>query len=392
MHVAAIIAAGGRGQRLGAGRPKQFLDDWRGVDPRLERRALAASDRIDEIVVALPHEYVAATSQSWEGKSDKPLMFVAGGERRQDSVASAFARTSPDADLIVIHDAARPFVTGDVIARTIDAAAVHGAAIAAIPVPDTVKQVGEAPVGGSRRIRATIARDTIVLAQTPQAFRRDVLARALAEGLKLDATDEAMLAERLGLPVHIVDGDVTNIKVTMPEDLTEARRACGGRGLEPAPDPHRHRVRPASPRRRPAAHSGRRAHSLRSRPRRPLRRRHRVPRRHRRGAGRRGRRRHRPDVSRHRSAMEGRRQHRAARGRGGADRRAGLSRLERRRDRDRAKPKLLPHLDAMRANLAAALQVGRRAVSIKGKTNEGVDSTGRGEAMACHAVALLATA
>ena len=198
MHVAAIIAAGGRGQRLGADRPKQFLEIGGASILDLSLRALAASDRIDEIVVALPHDYVAETAQEWQGRSAKPLVFVEGGERRQDSVARAFAKTSPDADIIVIHDAARPFVTGDIIARTIDAAVVHGAAIAAIPVTDTVKQIGEA-VRGSRRIRATIARETIVLAQTPQAFRRGVLEQAIAEGLKLDATDESMLVERLGL-------------------------------------------------------------------------------------------------------------------------------------------------------------------------------------------------
>ena len=391
MHVAAIIAAGGRGQRLGAGRPKQFLEIGGESILDLSLRALAASDRIDEIVVALPHDYVAATSQRWEGKSAKPLVFVAGGERRQDSVARAFARTSPGADIIVIHDAARPFVTGDIIARAIDAAAVHGAAIAAIPVTDTVKQIGEAG-GGSRRIRATIARDTIVLAQTPQAFRRDVLERAIAEGLKLEATDEAMLAERLGLPVHIVDGDVRNIKVTTPEDLTEARRRSDGDSVSPrltriGTGYDLHRLVAG----RPLILAGGRipfdlgldghsdadlvCHAVTDA----------VL-----GAAAAG------DIGRMFPDSDPKWQDAdsIALLAGAVERITALGYRVSNVDVTviAQQPKLLPHLDAMRDNLAAALQVGRQAVSIKGKTNEGVDSTGRGEAMACHAVALLATA
>ena len=388
MHVAAIIAAGGRGVRLGAGCPKQFLEIGGRSILDLSLHALASSDRIDEIVVALPHEYVAETAQSWHGRSAKPLVFVDGGERRQDSVARAFAETSPGADIIVIHDAARPFVTADIIARTIDAAAAHGAAIAAIPVSDTVKQLGESAIRGSRRIRATIARETIVLAQTPQAFRRDVLERAIAEGLKLEATDEAMLAERLGLPVHIVDGDVKNIKVTTAEDLAQAQRRAEG---DSSPRLTRigtgydlHRLVAG----RPLILAGVRipfefgldGHSD-------------------------------ADLVCHAvtDAVLGA----AAAGDIGrlfpdtdpkwkdAD---SIAMLASAVERITAlgyrvsnvdvtviaqKPKLLPHLDAMRENLAAALQIDRQAVSIKGKTNEGVDSTGRGEAMACHAAALL---
>ena len=138
-------------------------------------------------------------------------------------MANAFAKTSKDADIIVIHDAARPFVTRDVIDRAIDGAQQHGAAIAAMGVRDTVKQAGDAIADGSRLIRATIPRDSVFLAQTPQAFRRDILARALDEGKDVDATDEAMLVERLGVPVHVVEGDARNIKITTPEDLGARR-------------------------------------------------------------------------------------------------------------------------------------------------------------------------
>ena len=388
-HVAAILAAGGRGQRLGADRPKQFLEIGGGSILALSLRAVAASDLIDEIVVALPHDYVESTARAWAGTLPKPLLFVGGGERRQDSVAGAFACTSSSADIILIHDAARPFVTSDIIARTIDAATTHGAAIAAIPVSDTVKQVGDVSAGGSRPIRGTIPRDTIFLAQTPQAFRRDVLARAIAEGQHLDATDEAMLVERLGLPVHVVHGDVKNIKVTTPEDLTEARRRSEGEGLSPrltrigtGYDLHRlvagrplilagvripfdlgldghsdadivcHAVTDAVLGAAAAGDIGRLF----------------------------------PDTDPQWKDADS-----IALLAGAVARVAALGYRVSNVDVTviAQQPKLLPHLDVMREKLAAALQVDRQAVSIKGKTNEGVDSTGRGEAMACHAVALL---
>ena len=220
MFVSAIIAAGGRGVRFGADRPKQFLEVGGRSILETSVGALAASDRVQEIVVALPEEHLAEVAKAWAASS-KPLAFVAGGTRRQDSVANAFAKSSRDADVIVIHDAARPFVTAELIARTVDAAHAHGAAIAAIPVRDTVKQAGDPDRDGSRPIRATIPRHTVFLAQTPQAFRRDVLARALEAGKSIDATDEAMLVERLGLPVHVVEGDPRNIKITTPEDLSD---------------------------------------------------------------------------------------------------------------------------------------------------------------------------
>ena len=196
MHVAAIIAAGGRGVRFGADRPKQFLDIGGRSILELSVAALAASDRIQEIVVALPGRSRRSGAKALRAAIGRPITVVAGGARRQDSVANAFAKTSKEADIILIHDAARPFVTRDVIDRAIDGAQQHGAAIAAMGVRDTVKQAGDAGADGSRLIRATIPRDSVFLAQTPQAFRRDILARALNEGKEVDATDEAMLVER----------------------------------------------------------------------------------------------------------------------------------------------------------------------------------------------------
>ena len=129
MHVAAIIAAGGRGVRLGADRPKQFLKLGGRSILDLSIDALAASDRIHEIVVAVPPDHLDATAAAWAGVTGKPLTIVAGGMRRQDSVANALARTAATADIILIHDAARPFVTaGASIVRAITPAVTNGRA------------------------------------------------------------------------------------------------------------------------------------------------------------------------------------------------------------------------------------------------------------------------
>lgn len=387
MHVAAILAAGGRGLRLGAGQPKQFLDLGGRSILDLSLDALVGSDRISEVVVALPADRLHDTVAAWHGRTPLPVAFVEGGTRRQDSVAHAFARTSPRADIILVHDAARPFVTGEVIARTVDAAVAHGAAIAAIAVRDTVKQAGATVGDGSRVIRSTLPREDIYLAQTPQAFRRDVLAHALAAA-DADASDEALLVERAGFAVHLVEGDAANIKITTPDDLAAARarlvdlqgpqlmrigtgydlhRLVAGRplilggvtipfefGLQGHSDADIvcHAVTDAVLGAAAAGDIGRLF----------------------------------PDTDAAWKDADSVRMLRDA-----------LAHVERRGFRVvnvdvtviAQRPTLAPHVDAMRARLADALSVDLDAVSIKAKTNEGVDSMGRGEAMACHAVALI---
>src|SRR2546423_3442217 len=139
MYVTAIIAAGGRGERFGADRPKQLLE----VDGRtiLERsvNAFLTHDDVTDVVVALPHD-LAAAPPPYLMNTSKPLRVVAGGARRQDSVAAAFLTVSDRADVVVIHDAARPFASHDLIARTIAEAVASGAALAAVGARDTVKQ------------------------------------------------------------------------------------------------------------------------------------------------------------------------------------------------------------------------------------------------------------
>jgi 2-C-methyl-D-erythritol 4-phosphate cytidylyltransferase len=224
MYVTAIIAAGGRGERVGASRPKQLLEV--GGQTMLERsvNAFLTHDDVTDVVVALPDD-LASRPPAHLTNAAKQLTIVRGGARRQDSVAAAFRAVSTHADIIVIHDAARPFVSADLITRTIAAAAESGAALAALESRDTVKVAAEGVV------RATLDRRTIFLAQTPQAFRGDILRDALA--IASDATDEAALAEQAGHAVRIVPGETSNIKITTAEDLAMAEAISRG-GATPA--------------------------------------------------------------------------------------------------------------------------------------------------------------
>jgi 2-C-methyl-D-erythritol 4-phosphate cytidylyltransferase/2-C-methyl-D-erythritol 2,4-cyclodiphosphate synthase len=379
MYVTAIIAAGGRGERFGAERAKQFLSI--GGRTMLERSvdAFLKHPSVNEVIVALPAESAADPPDYLTGVT-KPLRVVAGGERRQDSVAAAFRATADRSDVIVVHDAARPFASADLIERTIAAAAESGAALAAIAARDTVKQTD-----GSF-VRATLDRRSIFLAQTPQAFRRGVLRDALA--IESDATDEASLAEQAGHPVRIVEGEATNIKITTPEDLVIAE-AIGG-SSRPARTSRAgigydlHRLVEGRPcilggltipfDRGLAGYSDADAlcHAVIDAILGAA------------GAG---------DIGRHFPETEP-----AWKGASSLDllRRAvsvvhGLGLAVGNVDATviLERPKLAPHVDAMRANLAEALGVSVDRVSVKGKTNEGVGELGRGEAIAVHAVALL---
>jgi 2-C-methyl-D-erythritol 4-phosphate cytidylyltransferase len=224
MHVTAIIAAGGAGRRLGADVPKQLIDIGGGSMLQHTIRAFLTHPRVSDVVVALPRATEHGDLAALAPDRASALQAVAGGARRQDSVANAFDHVPASSEIVLIHDAARPFVTASLIGRTIDAASAHGAAIAAMPSHDTVKRVERGV------IRETIPRDAIYLAQTPQGFRRDVLAAAVALGRSgVDATDEAALAERAGFPVHVVEGEPGNVKITTEDDLRAARQRTTGR-------------------------------------------------------------------------------------------------------------------------------------------------------------------
>jgi 2-C-methyl-D-erythritol 4-phosphate cytidylyltransferase len=187
-------------------------------------RKFAATPAVYEIIVALRRDEIAGFRAQLEKQypeiMGKRLQMVEGGEHRQDSVASALAHTAADPeDIVLVHDAVRPFVTPDIIASVVEAAHQHGAAIAGLPAVDTVKQVERTADGAL--IKATIPRASIVMAQTPQGFRYSVLKKAfddaIADGFL--GTDEASLIERAGLPVVVVMGSPRNIKITTPADL-----------------------------------------------------------------------------------------------------------------------------------------------------------------------------
>jgi 2-C-methyl-D-erythritol 4-phosphate cytidylyltransferase len=228
MKVVVIIPAAGFGTRMASGRrttepapAKQFTE--LGGAPILIHtlRKFAASPRVAEIFVALRKNEIRAFRErlGWEALG-KRVELVEGGEHRQHSVANALAvvRAAPD-DIVLVHDAVRPLVTEEIIAGVIRGVEEFGAAIAGVPAVDTVKQVERTAEGA--RIIATLPRERVVLAQTPQGFRYHVLKRAFDEAQAdgFTGTDEASLIERSGHPVAVVMGSHRNIKITTPADL-----------------------------------------------------------------------------------------------------------------------------------------------------------------------------
>ena len=374
--------AAGRGDRLGAEKPKQFIE----VGGRtLLQRSVAAFDQhpaIAHLVVVLAPGLIA-DGPSLAGPVTRPCTFAEGGARRQDSVANGMAAMPADVDVVLVHDAARPFIDAALIDRVLEGVNTHGAAVPAIPVRDTVKRMDLE----RKTVAATIPRQEIWLAQTPQGFRRDVLTRAIALGqLDTVATDEAMLAEQAGHGVAIVPGDEGNMKITTPADLAAAKNRVEPSVSRVGTGYDLHRLgegRPLvlagvtlSPDRGPVSHSD-------------------------------------GDVVCHAliDAMFG------AAAAGDIGRHfpntdpiwkdaAGLDLLEKATgvldglgwtvsNVDVTvileAPKLTPSVLDIRKNLARVLDLPLEAVSVKAKTNEGVDAVGRGEAIAAHAVAMIAS-
>ena len=233
MRIVALVPAAGLGVRMAGGKsakgatpPKQLLE-LDGVPILfLTLRQLAACRRLERLIVAVRSSDRGAVEARLkkEGYAAR-VTVVAGGDSRQESVARALEKVPPGTDLVLVHDAVRPFVEPALVERAIDAAAQTGAAIVALPATDTVKQVEAAGGGHRSRITATIPRERIVLAQTPQVFRcallKDAMAAAEKDGFR--ASDEAGLVERLGHAVTVVMGSERNIKITPPADLELAR-------------------------------------------------------------------------------------------------------------------------------------------------------------------------
>ena len=203
MGVLAIIPAAGMGVRMGGGTPKQFLS-LEGVPIFVHTlRKFVNSDAVDEIFLGLRPEDMERVARELEPEHfSKPVRLVSGGASRQETVARCLGLAPEGTELVVVHDAVRPFVALELIRRIVEAARKDGAAIPGIPSVDTVKQVERQTILG------TIPRERIVLAQTPQAFRftllRDAVGSALEEGF--NGTDESSLVERQGQNVTRADG------------------------------------------------------------------------------------------------------------------------------------------------------------------------------------------
>ena len=183
-------------------------------------RKFNACRLVDRILVAAPQELVEEIRRLIGAAGfSKPVDVVQGGDRRQDSVAVAMQHLSSHTAIVAVHDAVRPFVTVDEIEATILQAQKSGAAVLAIPIVDTVKQIRKDVID------ATLTREHLVLAQTPQVFKVELLREAFERARRDDyyGTDESSLVERLGLPVAVVRGSERNIKITRPGDLALAR-------------------------------------------------------------------------------------------------------------------------------------------------------------------------
>jgi 2-C-methyl-D-erythritol 4-phosphate cytidylyltransferase/2-C-methyl-D-erythritol 2,4-cyclodiphosphate synthase len=379
-----LIVAAGAGRRIGGAVPKQYREL---AGRPLLAWTLGAFERaaaIDAVVLTVAADQLErARAVVEEHELTKVLKIVAGGAERSESVCRGLdALEGRDDDLVAIHDGARPLVAPALIERVVAAAARDGAAIPAVPIPDTVKRAE------GRTVRATVDRSQLYLAQTPQVFRLELIRRAYASTGPGAPTDDAQVVEELGEPVRLVEGDPENLKVTVAEDLERAATLLGGR--VPAP--------------RVAVGTGLDVHRL-------------VP--------------GRPlilggvtvpfplglqghsdaDVLAHAvgDALLGA----AALGDlgrhfppGDPDLRgiSSMILLERIGEMVREAgltvgnvdatvvcqaPRLAPHIDAMVANMAAALHVPRGRVSVKATTTEGLGFTGEGDGIAAQAVVLL---
>jgi 2-C-methyl-D-erythritol 4-phosphate cytidylyltransferase len=221
-RIAAIVPAAGLGTRMGADLPKQFLE-LDGVPLIIfTLRRLAACSEITEFIVATRGDLTAIEDKVSKAQLRRPACVVQGGDTRQQSVANALAQVDPNTEIVLVHDAVRPFVTPQQLGRVISEARARGAAILGIPAIDTVKEVKRASLPEDvALISATIPRERIVLAQTPQAFSSALLREAFRKAKEDDFTgsDEAALVERLGHDVFVVLGSERNLKITRPADM-----------------------------------------------------------------------------------------------------------------------------------------------------------------------------
>lgn len=219
MRTAAIVLAAGEGRRVGGNPSKVFLPiAGRPLILRTLDRVFSART-IGQVVLVIAANEVArceAMLSSDAVLQDRPCLLQAGGATRRQSAKRGLEKISSDTEIIVIHDGARPFVSAGLIDRCVEAAAEKGAVVVGLPARDTIKVVSP-----DREIQSTPDRSSLWEIQTPQAFRRGLIVEAHARGERdgVEVTDDALLVERLGKSVFVIDGERTNLKITVPEDV-----------------------------------------------------------------------------------------------------------------------------------------------------------------------------
>ena len=225
--ITAILPAAGLGTRMGVETPKQFLELDGVPIVVLSLRRIASCSQVTEIIVATRQDGIVKLEERIrQEKFTQPVRVIKGGDSRQDSVSEALKLVADDVELVLVHDAVRPFVAREHVCRVIEEARRCKAAIVGIPAMDTVKEVKRASLPEDvALITATVPRERVVLAQTPQVFATALLKEAFARAAadEVNASDEAGLVERLGYDVHVVHGSERNIKITKPADMDLAR-------------------------------------------------------------------------------------------------------------------------------------------------------------------------
>ena len=219
MHVTAIIVAAGAGRRIGGDVSKTYLPiAGRPLVLRTLDRIFSAKS-VEKVVLVVAADELERCGALVRGDSklrERPCLLQTGGQTRQQSAKRGLEKVGAETDIVILHDGARPFVSAGLIDRSVEAAAQKGAVVVGLPARDTIKVVG-----GDRLIQTTPDRSSLWEIQTPQVFQRELIVAAheQAERDGVEVMDDAMVVERFGRPVYVLEGERTNFKITLPEDI-----------------------------------------------------------------------------------------------------------------------------------------------------------------------------